>query len=154
MHRFATQRRLAWSAYAAACLLQGICRLPGSGFVVFVDRALPGERLTARVLQVKKSFAKALKLHTLEPHEAPAEPACQVRFGMWCAFTPPKPRPPFPNAQTPPPLQRAYLPIHCLNDITYNQLLIFTVMACRPCARSTLAPAAAAACRICNTERS
>ena len=59
--------------------LQGICRLP-DGFVVFVDRALPGERLTARVVQSKKSFAKAAKLKTLHPHDAASEPACQ-HFG-------------------------------------------------------------------------
>ena len=56
--------------------LQGICRLP-DGFVVFVDRALPGERLKALVVQSKKSFAKAAKLQTLHPHDAAAEPACQ-----------------------------------------------------------------------------
>lgn len=60
---------------------QGICRHGADGFVVFVDRALPGERLTARVLQSKKSFARAAKLATLAPHEHAVEPQCQV--GGW-----------------------------------------------------------------------
>lgn len=58
--------------------LQGICRHGADGFVVFVDRALPGERLTARVVQSKRSWARAAKLATLEPHEQAVEPVCQV----------------------------------------------------------------------------
>ncbi len=45
---------------------------------MFVDRALPGEQLTARVLQSKKSFARAAKLATLAPHEHAVQPPCQV----------------------------------------------------------------------------
>lgn len=56
---------------------EGVCRLPG-GYVVFVDRALPGERLTARVVQSKRSFAKAAKLSTLQLHDDAVEPVCQV----------------------------------------------------------------------------
>jgi tRNA/tmRNA/rRNA uracil-C5-methylase (TrmA/RlmC/RlmD family) len=64
---------------------EGVCRLP-DGLVVFVDRALPGERLRARVLQAKQRFAKASKLETLRPHATPAEPLCQVRreFTLAC----------------------------------------------------------------------
>lgn len=58
---------------------EGICRLDG-GFVVFVDRALPGERLLARVLQSKRSFARASKLRSLAPHDDAAEPVCE-HFG-------------------------------------------------------------------------
>jgi tRNA/tmRNA/rRNA uracil-C5-methylase (TrmA/RlmC/RlmD family) len=60
-------------------LCQGLCKLPG-GFVVFVPGALPGELLTARVTQSKRSFARAAKLETLRPHAAAADPACR-HFG-------------------------------------------------------------------------
>ncbi|PRW45128.1 tRNA (uracil-5-)-methyltransferase-like protein A [Chlorella sorokiniana] len=59
---------------------EGICRYGADGFVVFVDRALPGERLTARVLQSKKSFARAVKQASLAPHEHAVEAPCQ-HFG-------------------------------------------------------------------------
>ncbi|KAL4448305.1 hypothetical protein ABPG75_005524 [Micractinium tetrahymenae] len=58
---------------------EGICRLEG-GFVVFVDRALPGERLLAQVLQSKRSFARASKLRSLAPYDDAAEPVCE-HFG-------------------------------------------------------------------------
>jgi predicted RNA-binding protein with TRAM domain len=57
---------------------EGICKLPGGGLVVFVERALPGERLVARITETKKRFAKAVKLSTLRPHDAAVEPPCQV----------------------------------------------------------------------------
>lgn len=57
--------------------LQGICRLE-NGFVVFVDRALPGERLLARVVQSKRSFARASRLRSLAPHDDATEPVCEV----------------------------------------------------------------------------
>jgi hypothetical protein len=56
--------------------LQGICLLPPSGFVVMVEQALPGERLTAEVTAVKRGFAEARKLRTLAPHAAAVEPRC------------------------------------------------------------------------------
>lgn len=46
--------------------------------MVFVDRALPGERLLARVLQSKRSYARASKLRSLAPHDDAAEPVCEV----------------------------------------------------------------------------
>ena len=52
---------------------RGVCRLP-SGYVVFVERALPGEELTARVHSAKRTFAEASKLSTQRPH-AHAVPA-------------------------------------------------------------------------------
>src|SRR6478672_7179813 len=58
----------------------GVARL--NGFVVFVRRGLPGDRVRARVTKVKRSFAEALAVDVLEPSplrvEAPCEhyPAC------------------------------------------------------------------------------
>lgn len=62
-----------------ACLPQGICRLSGAdsdSLVVFVDRALPGERLAAQVTQAKKRYARAAKLASLSPHDCAAPPTC------------------------------------------------------------------------------
>ena len=55
--------------------LQGVCKLP-SGYTVFCERALPGERLTARVTAVKKSFATARKLEVLRQHSNAVEAPC------------------------------------------------------------------------------
>src|SRR5580765_7514100 len=58
----------------------GVARL--NGFVVFVRRGLPGDRVRARVTKVKRSFAEALAVDVLETSplrvEAPCEhyPAC------------------------------------------------------------------------------
>ena len=58
----------------------GVARL--NGFVVFVRRGLPGDRVRARVTKVKRSFAEATAVDVLEPSplrvEAPCEhyPAC------------------------------------------------------------------------------
>jgi 23S rRNA (uracil1939-C5)-methyltransferase len=58
----------------------GVARL--NGFVVFVRRGLPGDRVRARVTKVKPSFAEALAVDVLEPSPlrvaAPCEhyPAC------------------------------------------------------------------------------
>ena len=58
----------------------GVARL--NGFVVFVRRGLPGDRVRARVTKVKRSFAEALAVDVLEPSplrvDAPCEhyPAC------------------------------------------------------------------------------
>lgn len=43
---------------------RGVCKLPDSGFVIFCERAVPGERLLARVTAVKRGgrFAEAVKL--------------------------------------------------------------------------------------------
>ena len=50
-----------------------IARHGEAGFVVFVPDALPGERVVARITQVKKSFARAEALEVLEasPHRVP-----------------------------------------------------------------------------------
>ena len=63
-------------------VLQGVCKLPG-GFTVFCERALPGERLTARVTSAKKSFATAHKLEVLRQHSDAAEAPC-VHFQEGC----------------------------------------------------------------------
>ena len=58
----------------------GVARL--NGFVVFVRRGLPGDRVRARVTKVKRSHAEAIAVDVLEPSplrvEAPCEhyPAC------------------------------------------------------------------------------
>src|SRR5215218_5314829 len=58
----------------------GVARL--NGFVVFVRRGLPGDRVRARVTKVKRNHAEALAVDVLEPGpnrvEAPCEhyPAC------------------------------------------------------------------------------
>lgn len=117
-------------------LPQGICRLPG-GFVVFVDRALPGERLTAQIVQQKKRWARAAKLASLAPHEHAVEPACQVCFHAPAAL-----------ASCPASRQPGGLPV------VQGLQLWCIVRSCRhgPCrcaARvrcSTLGPAAAARC--------
>ena len=45
---------------------QGVCKLEG-GFVVFCERALPGERVRARATNVRSRHALAVKLATLRP---------------------------------------------------------------------------------------
>ena len=64
------------------CLLQGVCKLPG-GFTVFCERALPGERLRARVTAAKKGFAVATKLEALRQHSHAVEAPCQ-HFAEGC----------------------------------------------------------------------
>jgi predicted RNA-binding protein with TRAM domain len=36
----------------------GLCKVVDSGFVVFCERALPGERLVARIIKKRKGFAE------------------------------------------------------------------------------------------------
>src|SRR5215203_4884013 len=58
----------------------GVARL--NGFVVFVRRGLPGDKVRARVTKVQRRHAEALAVEVLEPSalrvEAPCEhyPAC------------------------------------------------------------------------------
>src|SRR5829696_2026936 len=58
----------------------GVARM--NGFVVFVRRGLPGDRVRARVTKVQRRHAEALALEVLEPSpqrvEAPCDhyPAC------------------------------------------------------------------------------
>jgi 23S rRNA (uracil1939-C5)-methyltransferase len=53
----------------------GVARL--NGFVVFVRRGLPGDRVRARITKVKKSHAEALTVEVLEPGPARVEAPCQ-----------------------------------------------------------------------------
>jgi 23S rRNA (uracil1939-C5)-methyltransferase len=52
----------------------GVARL--NGFVVFVRRGLPGDRVRARVTKVKRNHAEALATDVLEPSPARVEAPC------------------------------------------------------------------------------
>ena len=52
----------------------GVARL--DGFVVFVRRGLPGDRVRARVTKVKRGFAEALATEVLEPSSHRVEAPC------------------------------------------------------------------------------
>src|SRR6184192_4304757 len=52
----------------------GVARL--NGFVVFVRRGLPGDRVRARVTRVKRSHAEALAVEVLEPGAARVDAPC------------------------------------------------------------------------------
>jgi 23S rRNA (uracil1939-C5)-methyltransferase len=52
----------------------GVARL--NGFVVFVRRGLPGDRVRARVTKVKRNHAEALAVEVLEPGAARVEAPC------------------------------------------------------------------------------
>ncbi|MES2744327.1 MAG: class I SAM-dependent RNA methyltransferase [Bdellovibrionota bacterium] len=56
----------------------GIAREDGK--VIFIEQAVPGETVTAEILQDKKRFARARKLTTLIPAPDAVEPFCPV-FG-------------------------------------------------------------------------
>ena len=47
------------------------------GYVVFVPGAVPGDRVVARVVRRKKSFAEARLLHVIEPSPLRTEPRCK-----------------------------------------------------------------------------
>lgn len=51
------------------------------GFVVFVDGAVPGDVVTARVMKVKKFFAEAKVVGIVEPSKLRVTPRCQY-FGI------------------------------------------------------------------------
>ncbi|MFL5946095.1 MAG: class I SAM-dependent RNA methyltransferase, partial [Gaiellaceae bacterium] len=53
----------------------GVARL--DGFVVFVRRGLPGDRVRARVTKVKRSHAEALATEVVRPGPARVEAPCQ-----------------------------------------------------------------------------
>src|SRR5438105_12658495 len=53
----------------------GVARL--EGFVVFVRRGLPGDRVRARVTKVKRSHAEALATEILEPGPVRVEAPCR-----------------------------------------------------------------------------
>jgi 23S rRNA (uracil1939-C5)-methyltransferase len=52
----------------------GVARL--NGFVVFVRRGLPGDRVRARVTKVKRGFAEALAVDVVEPSAQRVEAPC------------------------------------------------------------------------------
>jgi 23S rRNA (uracil1939-C5)-methyltransferase len=52
----------------------GVARL--DGFVVFVRRGLPGDRVQARVTKVKRGFAEALAIEVVEPSPQRVEAPC------------------------------------------------------------------------------
>src|SRR5947199_10451696 len=52
----------------------GVARL--NGFVVFVRRGLPGDRVRARVTKVKRSHAEALATEVLRPGPERVDPPC------------------------------------------------------------------------------
>ena len=56
----------------------GVARL--NGFVVFVRRGLPGDRVRARVTKVKRGYAEALATEVLRPGPQRVEPSC-AHFG-------------------------------------------------------------------------
>ena len=67
--------RIGTSRKLTVPILQGVCKLVG-GFTVFCERALPGERLRARVTSAKKSFATARKIEILRQHSNAVEAPC------------------------------------------------------------------------------
>src|ERR687897_3062517 len=52
----------------------GVARL--NGFVVFVRRGLPGDRVRARITKVKRGFAEGLAVEVLEPSPQRVEAPC------------------------------------------------------------------------------
>ena len=52
----------------------GVARL--NGFVVFVRRGLPGDRVRARVTKVKRGFAEALAVDVVEPSPSRVDAPC------------------------------------------------------------------------------
>ena len=59
---------------------RGLGRL--EGMAVFVDQALPGDRVRARVVRKKKRHAEARVVELLEPSNDRVEPPCQ--YAGWC----------------------------------------------------------------------
>ena len=57
-----------------------MCRQPKGGPVVFVPRAVPGERLLAHVHAEQRGFARATKLRTTVASPHATEPPCPL-FG-------------------------------------------------------------------------
>ncbi|MFP3981413.1 MAG: 23S rRNA (uracil(1939)-C(5))-methyltransferase RlmD [Desulfobacterales bacterium] len=59
---------------------RGIARV--DGFTVFVDQAVPGDRVRARVFKKKKNYAEARTLEVLSASADRVEPPC--RYAGWC----------------------------------------------------------------------
>ncbi|GAX77628.1 hypothetical protein CEUSTIGMA_g5071.t1 [Chlamydomonas eustigma] len=55
---------------------KGVCLLPPTNFVILCDRALPGEKLKAKITKVQKGFAEAQKLSILSTHHSAVSPRC------------------------------------------------------------------------------
>src|SRR5882724_7666517 len=54
----------------------------GGGFVVFVDGALPGESVRARIVRLKRGFAEADCLEVARPSPERVAPRCR-HYGPW-----------------------------------------------------------------------
>lgn len=59
---------------------RGIAKI--DGYTVFVDQAVPGDRVLARIVKKKKSYAEARTLQIIEPSADRIEPPC--RYAGWC----------------------------------------------------------------------
>ena len=59
---------------------EGIARVGGEHFVVFVVNALPGERVKCQVLKVSKKYAAATALEIVKPSDVRVAPRCPVYF--------------------------------------------------------------------------
>ncbi len=59
---------------------RGIARV--DGFTVFVDQAVPGDRVSARIVKKKKNYAEARTLSLITPSPDRVEPWC--RYSGWC----------------------------------------------------------------------
>ncbi|MFP4158970.1 MAG: 23S rRNA (uracil(1939)-C(5))-methyltransferase RlmD [Desulfobacterales bacterium] len=59
---------------------RGIAKI--DGFTVFVDGAVPGDRVTARIVKKKKNYAEARTLSVISPSADRVEPQC--RYAGWC----------------------------------------------------------------------
>lgn len=57
---------------------RGVCRL--NGFVIFVEDALPGQKVQARIFRKRKGYAEARALQMLEPSSEEVLPRC-AHFG-------------------------------------------------------------------------
>lgn len=55
----------------------GVCKIVETGYVVFCERALPGERLIGRITKSRRGYAEAFKVVTLSPHDNAVDPPCQ-----------------------------------------------------------------------------
>jgi 23S rRNA (uracil1939-C5)-methyltransferase len=64
-----------------------VCKEKSSGFVVFVDNALPGEEFVAKVSKKKKTYGFGEKIKTTKLHDGTCEPEC-AHFGACggCSF--------------------------------------------------------------------
>src|SRR4029077_13686719 len=80
-----TDQELELSIASLASGGNGVARL--NGFVVFVRRGLPGDRVRARVTKVKRSFAEALAVDVLEPSPLRVDAPCEHSPGCGgCRF--------------------------------------------------------------------